>query len=269
MGHSDSASWIRVMEKAQQLDVKIVCPGHGPLAKQDVLGKQRRYFVELRDQVKKGIDAGKEFEDILKSIDMPWHKEWTGIEASARSAEARHVFDEWTGRTMPWDLIEDFGIYEGPSPTKADKSWTAPKKIIVPAVMPARLADLKRIAPEVFFIPVKSAIEAAKEAVGADAVLGYCSGEIAQSKSLRWIQIGHAGVEKDLVPEVVTSDICVTNLQRLHGPNVADTAMALLLALNRGLAPEFQRKRQGPRPKCAGRNSKTLPRPTNCKARRC
>ena len=230
MGHSDSASWIRVMEKAQQLDVKLVCPGHGALAHKDVLGKQRRYFVELRAQVKKGIDAGKEFEDILKGLDMPWHKEWTGIEASVRKDEARHVFDELTGRVTPADLIEDFGIYEGPSPTKKDKGWTAPQKIVVPALMPARLAELKRIAPEVFFIPVKSADEAAKEAVGADAVLGFCSADIAKSKSLRWIQIAHAGVEKDLAPEVVSSNICVTNLQRLHGPNVADQAMALLLA---------------------------------------
>ena len=84
MGHSDSASWIRVLERAQQLDVKLVCPGHGPLAGKDLLAKQKRYFVELRDQVKKGIDASKDFDDILKSIDMPWYKEWTGIEANDR-----------------------------------------------------------------------------------------------------------------------------------------------------------------------------------------
>jgi phosphoglycerate dehydrogenase-like enzyme/glyoxylase-like metal-dependent hydrolase (beta-lactamase superfamily II) len=245
MGHSDSASWIRVLEKAQQLDVKFVCPGHGPVAAKDVLDKQKRYFVELREQVKKGIDAGKEFEDILKSIDMPWHKEWTTMEARERKDETRHVFDEFTGRTMPWDLIEDFGIYEGPSPTKKDVGWKAPKKIVVPAVMPAKLAELKRIAPEVFFIPVKTADEAAREAVGADAVIGFCTADIAKSKSVRWIQIGHAGVEKDLVPEVVNSDIYVTNLQRLHGPNVADTAMALLLAQTRGLAPELHKQAGG------------------------
>ena len=235
MGHSDSASWIRVMEKAQQFDVKLVCPGHGPLANKDVLAKQRRYFVELRDQVRKGIDAGKEFEDILKSIDMPWHKEWTGIEASTRKPETQHVYDELTGRTMPWDLIEDFGIYEGPSPTKKDKGWTAPKKIIVPALMPARLGELKRIAPDVFFIPVKTTEDAAKEASSADAVVGFCSADIVKANpNLRWIQIAHAGVEKDLVPEVVNSKATVTNLQRLHGPNVADQAMALLLSLTRG-----------------------------------
>ena len=241
MGHSDTASWIRVMEKAQQLDVKIVCPGHGPLAGKDVLAKQMRYFADLRAQVKKGIDAGKDFDDILKSIDMPWHKEWTTIEASTRMPETRHVYDELTGRAIPWDLLEDFGIYEGPSPTKG-KDWVAPKKIIVPALMPARLADLKRIAPEVYFIPVKAADEAAKEAGGADAVLGFCTSDIVKANpKLRWIQVGHAGVEKDLVPELVASEITLTNTARLYGPNVADQAMALLLALTRGLAPEFHK----------------------------
>jgi cyclase len=243
MGHSDSASWIRVLEKALQLDVKIVCPGHGPLAGKDVLAKQRRYFVELRAQVKKGIDAGQDFEDILKGLDMPWHKEWAQIEANTRKAETRHVFDELTGRTMPWDLVEDFGIYEGPSPTKKDAGWAPPKKVVVPALMKARLRELKTIAPDVFFIPVKTADDAAKEAIGADAVVGYCTSDIVKSNNkLRWIQIGHAGVEKDLGPELVNSNITVTNLQRLHGPNVADQAMALLLALTRGLVPELHNK---------------------------
>jgi phosphoglycerate dehydrogenase-like enzyme len=221
----------------------MVCPGHGPLTDKSVLAKQQRYFIELRAQVKKGIDAGKDFDDILKSIDMPWHKEWTTIEASSRKDETRHVFDELTGRTMPWDLVEDFGIYEGPSPTKKDKGWSPPKKIVVQALMPNQLADLKRIAPEVFFIPVKTAAEAAKEAAGADAVLGFCNAAIVNAnKNLRWIQVGHAGVENDLVPEVVQSNVTVTNTARLYGPNVADQALALLLALNRGLAPELQRQ---------------------------
>jgi phosphoglycerate dehydrogenase-like enzyme/glyoxylase-like metal-dependent hydrolase (beta-lactamase superfamily II) len=235
MGHADSASWIRVLEKAEQLDVKIVCPGHGPLGHKDVLGKQKRYFVELREQVKKGIDANKDFDDILKSLKMPWHKEWTTIEASARKAEAKHVYDELTGRTMPWDLIEDFGIYEGPSPTKKDKGWEAPKRIVVPNLMPAKLRELKIIAPEVFFIPVKSAEEAAKEAKDADAVLGFNSAEIVKANpKLRWIQFGQGAIEKELVPELVKSDIAVTNLHKLRGPNVGDHAMVLVLALSRG-----------------------------------
>lgn len=235
-GHSDTASWIRVLDKAQALDVKMVCPGHGALAGKDVLVKQQRYFRELREQVAKGIAADKDFADILKGLDMPWHKEWTGIEANTRGPETRHVYDELTGRVTPADLIEDFGIYEGPSPTKETAGWAKPKKIVVPALMPARLRDLKLIAPDVLFVPVKDAVEAAQEAAGADAVLGFCTAEIIRANpKLRWIQVGSAGVEKYLGPEIVESQAVLTNTARLYGPNVSDQAMALLLSLTRGL----------------------------------
>jgi phosphoglycerate dehydrogenase-like enzyme/glyoxylase-like metal-dependent hydrolase (beta-lactamase superfamily II) len=234
MGHSDSASWIRVMEKCQQLDVNLVLPGHGPPAGKGLLEKQKRYFVELRQQVKKGIDAGQDFEDIKKSINMPWYKEWTTVDPSP--ANVQHVFDELTGRTMAWDLIEDFGLFEGPSPTKDSPGWTKPRRIIVPNLMPARLAELKRLAPDIEFIPVKSAEDAAKEAEDADAVVGFCSPEILKAgKKLRWIQVGHVGIEKDIFPDLVASPVLLTNAQRLSGPPVADQAFVLLLALTRGV----------------------------------
>jgi phosphoglycerate dehydrogenase-like enzyme/glyoxylase-like metal-dependent hydrolase (beta-lactamase superfamily II) len=236
MGHSDSASWIRVLEKAQQLDIEMVCPGHGPVAGKDVLEKQKRYFVELRAQVKQGIQADKTVEDIAKSIDMPWYKEWTGVDPRTKLDNIQFVYDERTGRVAPWDLAEDFGIYEGPSPTKNTPGWTKPRRIVVPNVMPARLAELKRVAPEVEFIPVKSVADAAKAAGDADAVLGFCTADIVKAGGkLRWIQVGHAGVEKDLNPELVNSKIVLTNTQRLYGPQVADQAFALLLSLTRGV----------------------------------
>jgi cyclase len=106
LADADSAGWIRVLEKAEQLDVKIVCPGHGPLGGKSLLGLQRRYLAELRTHVKKGIDAGEAFEDILKKVKMPWYKEWTGVEASTHVAATRHVFDELTGRLPPPHLPE-------------------------------------------------------------------------------------------------------------------------------------------------------------------
>src|SRR4029077_16270383 len=130
-GHSDTASWIRVLDRAWQLDVDIVCPGHGPLVGKEVLKKQQRYFIELRQQVQKGIDAGKDVSDIARSIDMPWHKEWTGIEARERLDNIRFVSGALTRRATPWDLVEDFGVYEGPSPTKKDAGWTKPQRIVV------------------------------------------------------------------------------------------------------------------------------------------
>jgi cyclase len=234
MGHADVASWIRALDKAQQLDVKVVCPGHGPMAGKDLLEKQKRYFVELRREVAKGIEAGKPVAELLKTIDLPWYKDWTGTKPAADNI--KHVYGELMGLVQPWDLIEDLGVYEGPSPTKSTPGWSKPKRIVVPNLMPARMAELKAIAPDVFFVPVQSAEDAAKEAADADAVLGFCTPPIvAGGKKLRWIQVSHAGVEKDLFPDLVKSDIVLTNTQRLYGPNVADQAFALLLALTRGL----------------------------------
>jgi len=219
MGHSDSASWIRVLDRAQQIDVQMVCPGHGPLAGKEVLGKQQRYFIELRDQVKKGIAAGKEFEDILKSLDMPWHKEWTGIEASSRKPETRHVYDELLGRIAPTGLLQELGVHEGPSPTKSSPGWTKPTRIVVPYLMPAQLLELKRIAPEVLFIPVKTKDEAAKEAASADAVLGFDAGEmIKAAPKLRWIQIGDDGMDKELTSEIRAGKWVLTDLRHIKSP---------------------------------------------------
>jgi len=241
MGHADSASWIRVLEQLQQLDVKMICPGHGSVAGKDLLEKQKRYFVELRGQVKQGIDAGKDFEDIQKSIDMPWYKEWTGTTPAPDNI--KHVYGELTGRIMPWDLVEDFGIHEGPSPTKDTPGWTAPRRIVVPNLMPARLAELKRIAPEVLFIPAKTAEDAVKEVAEADAVIGFCTPEMVRAgKKLRWIQVGQLGADKDLSPELIHSQIVLTNTQRMSGPPVADQAMTLLLSLTRDL-PGMQSER--------------------------
>jgi phosphoglycerate dehydrogenase-like enzyme len=216
----------------------MVCPGHGPVAGKDLLQTQKRYFVELRSEVKKGIEAKKNVEDIIKDINLPWYKEWTGTTPAGDNV--KHVYGELTGTIAPWDLAEDFGIYESASSlTKQTPGWKEPRRIVVPSgLMPAKLEELKLIAPKVEFIPAKSAEEAAKVVGDADAVLGFCSDDIVKAgKNLRWVQVGHAGVEKELTPELVGSKITVTNLQRVYGPTSADQAMALLLALTRKLKP--------------------------------
>jgi phosphoglycerate dehydrogenase-like enzyme/glyoxylase-like metal-dependent hydrolase (beta-lactamase superfamily II) len=237
MGHSDSASWIKALEGMQQLDVNMVCPGHGAITGKDLLETQKRYFVELRKQVHKGIDGGKGLEDIIPTIDMPWYKQWTGVEPKTNKDNISHVHAELTGRIAPWDLAEDFGIYEGPSPTKDDKGWTRPKRIVVPAGLTNRkLADLKTIAPDVEFIPARDAIEASSVAGDADAVVGFSSKDILRvGKKLRWVQVISAGVDPYLIPELVNSKVVLTNTSRIYGPNVADQAFALLLSLTRGV----------------------------------
>jgi cyclase len=235
MGHSDSASWVRALEKMQQLDVKYVCPGHGPVAGKDLLEKQKRYFVELRREVRKGIDARKDVEQIIKDIDLSWYKEWTGTTPAGDNV--KHVYGELTGRIAPWDLREDFGLYEGPSPTKETPGWTKPKRIVVPSgLMPARLAELKAIAPEVEFIPVLSPEEAVKVVGDADAVLGFITPQVVKAgKNLRWVQVGSTDVDDATRQALAERKVTLTDTRLIDAPAKADQAFALLLALTRGV----------------------------------
>jgi len=98
MGHSNSASWIRALDKMEKLDIKMVCPGHGAVAGKDLIAKQRRYFEELRKEVQKGIDDKKKLEDITSGLQMNWYKDWTGKAAKENADNVKHVYDELTGK---------------------------------------------------------------------------------------------------------------------------------------------------------------------------
>ena len=71
MGHSNTASWIKCLEKMQKFDVKFVLPGHGKIAPKDLIAKQKQYFADMREQIQKGIDAKKDLEDIRAGLNMP------------------------------------------------------------------------------------------------------------------------------------------------------------------------------------------------------
>jgi glyoxylase-like metal-dependent hydrolase (beta-lactamase superfamily II) len=98
MGHSNSASWVTCLDGMQKLDVALVCPGHGKPARKDLLATQKRYFVDLRAEVKKGIDAKKPLADIAAGLDLPWYKEWTGVAAKDNKDNVKHVYDEMMGK---------------------------------------------------------------------------------------------------------------------------------------------------------------------------
>lgn len=195
MGHSDSASWIKALTKMQDLDIRMVAPGHGPVAGKDLLERQKHYFVDLRSTVQKGIDAKQDISAIAKAIDLPWYKEWTGTTPAGDNV--KHVYNELTGRIKPSDL-GDLRRLEGRSPTRDTAGWTPPRRIVVPNLMPARLQELKALAPDVEFVPVKTADAAVRAAENADAVLGFCSETILRAgRDLRWVQAGDGDTNTD------------------------------------------------------------------------
>jgi cyclase len=100
LGDADTGSWIDVLGKVQALGVEIVVPGHGALAKADVLESQKQYFVELRRQVGEAIKQGKGLEEAKALVNIPAWKQWTG-KTEMKPSAITHVFGEHTRAAQP------------------------------------------------------------------------------------------------------------------------------------------------------------------------
>ncbi len=85
------------------------------------------------------------------------------------------------------------------------------------------------------------------EVVNAEILYGRPSAEIVTAgRALRWIQAHSAGVEFVAdIPELVESDIVLTNTRGAHGPSIGEHVFALLLGLTRRIPTclEWQRQR--------------------------
>ena len=63
------------------------------------------------------------------------------------------------------------------------------------------------------------------------------------AKQLDWIHFGGAGIENALIPELINSNIVVTNGKIAQGPSIADQAIALCLSLTRRIKPAILEKK--------------------------
>jgi len=83
---------------------------------------------------------------------------------------------------------------------------------------------------------------------GADVMIGWSlpPEQLHAAKSLRWIYSITAAVDQFLYPELVSSEIALTNAGSVHGPVVAEHAIAMLLALAKRLpsAVRYQDRRK-------------------------
>ncbi|MBA2452118.1 MAG: D-2-hydroxyacid dehydrogenase [Chloroflexia bacterium] len=79
--------------------------------------------------------------------------------------------------------------------------------------------------------------------VDAGAVIGwgrYDAATLAGAPELRWVHTFGAGVDTLLSPELIDSEIVVTNNSGVRGPNIAEHILAMMLGFARGL-PEIMR----------------------------
>jgi phosphoglycerate dehydrogenase-like enzyme len=97
---------------------------------------------------------------------------------------------------------------------------------------------------EVIHLPDYKGLD--KEIVDADVFVGWSlrAEQLRAAKKLRWIHSPAAAVHQLMIPELVASDVQVTNAAEVHGPVVAEHAIAVMLALAKRLpsAVRYQEK---------------------------
>ena len=233
MGHSDSGSWVRALERMEALAPKMICPGHGPVDGPGLVQRQKRYFIELRDAVRKAVRENKTLDDAKTALDIPWYKEWTGV--AVKADNIAHVYAELTGTIAPWDLREGFGLVEGASPSKDDKDWKAPKRILVPSSLPpAKLRELKRVAPEIEFIAARTATEAVEmsrsKEFPIDAVIGFVG--LPEKPDCKWIHLADASGTLHLSEggKSEGGKITVTGTEGIAAPERSESGLGLIMA---------------------------------------
>ena len=118
---------------------------------------------------------------------------------------------------------------------------SAQTKKVIANLPPGMVQELAATAPNVRIVPARGA-ELEREIVDADAMVGIpLTAELfKKARRLKWLHISSAGVEAHgnqagLFPELIESDVVVTNAKNIYGPQIADHAFAFLLALTRKL----------------------------------
>jgi len=99
----------------------------------------------------------------------------------------------------------------------------------------------KNIDVQVVSDPASSALEEA------EVIIGNVDGPVlSRARQLKWVQVMHAGVEH-MPKEMMAHPLVLTNMQRIFAPVIAETAIAMLLSLTRGLVqhavPNFGQKK--------------------------
>jgi len=134
-------------------------------------------------------------------------------------------------------MIEELGLREANLAVRDMPGWSGLRKVVAWADRPDRLAALQAAAPGVDIVLVDSAAAAAAEVADAQALLGFCDEEIlANGKELHWIQVYSAGIDRCVGnPSLHAGNKVMTNGQRIGSPALAEHAIALMMALVRGL----------------------------------
>ena len=108
--------------------------------------------------------------------------------------------------------------------------------LLTVAVEDRHVEQIRSVSDDVEVVRADSEGELLEVVPEVEAVFGELGPEmLRRAGRLRWVQATGAGVDSRLHPELVESDVILTSAKGIVGVHLADHAMALLLALVRGI----------------------------------
>ena len=233
--------WIRSLERLERLGPRVVVPGRGSVGGFDMLGTTRLALVHLKTRVTEAVNDGKTREQVLETV-------FSDNVEILPEGMVGHVYDELVGLQAAKAFVNGLGLREGSAPTATTPGWSRPTKVVVADFWPGRTAQLALAVPGVEIVVASDLRQATDAAKDADAIMGWLTPEIVRSaRKLRWAQLPAAGVESYLAhPDIVQSDIVLTNAQRVYAIGGAEHVLGMVLVLSRRLhtALSLQRDRQ-------------------------
>ncbi len=135
------------------------------------------------------------------------------------------------------ELVRDAGIREGRVAVSEASRWQGARKILLRRVSADDAAAIRDLLPDTEIVIATSDDDAIGKVSGVDAIIGTCNAQvIAAADTLVWVQIFWAGAESCLaVPRVGNGEVILTNMQKMSSPVIGEHAVAMALALARGL----------------------------------
>lgn len=100
-------NWIAACEHIIALDPQVVVPGHGPITDTVAVANLRDYFVYVRDEARKRMDAGMGWKEAARDINMTEYRGWTDPERIV--ANVFSLYRQWGGPIASEDGRDLFG----------------------------------------------------------------------------------------------------------------------------------------------------------------
>lgn len=100
-------NWIAACQYIIDLDPSVVVPGHGPITDKAAVAGMKDYFEYVREAARMRFDAGMEFEQAARDINMSEYRGWSDPERIV--ANVFSLYRQWGAQFTPEQQRDLFG----------------------------------------------------------------------------------------------------------------------------------------------------------------